>query len=319
MTLNDKHWRWATPEGTSHAAGATASPLNGSAHPPRGGAAYPDPDAGSARRPSTLLPPVLSARDRWKAAFADRLPPTLRGRWALDRTTGIVLAVSVLLGALLVGGWAVLRSKPHEMTVARERPLGSGFGSGSGHGEASPYQQGAPGDVPTAAEAESIPSVPISFGSSSSTGVVVDVEGKVAKPGVRTLPSGSRILDALTAAGGALPGTDLTSLNQAQVLVDGEQVLVGVAAPAQSQSDAPSGGRGKKSHGKAGVGGAEAVHLNTAGVEDLEELPGIGPALAQRIVDYRTAHGSFHSVDELRQVSGFGGERFQNIASMVAL
>ena len=280
MNQNDRHWSWATPRVDGIAAAASAPP--------------------------PLLPPVLTRRDRLKSAIVDRLPPTLRGRWAMDRTTGIVLAVSVLLGALLIGGWAVLRAKPHEMSVARERPLGA---------------------VPGAPEAESVPSIPVatSFGSgsgsgaapgsgtASGSGVIVDVEGKVAKPGVRTLPAGSRILDALNAAGGALPGTDLTALNQAQVLVDGEQVLVGVTPPPQP-SAAPGHGKGKKSRG-----GTELVHLNLATAEDLEQLPGVGPALAERIVDYRTAHGPFHSVDELRQVSGFGGQRFDNLASMVAL
>ncbi|HWG27299.1 ComEA family DNA-binding protein [Actinospica sp.] len=289
MTQNDRHWRWATPQVDGVAGAATRS-----AEP-------------------SLLPPVISRRGRWKAAIADRLPPTLRGRWALDRTTGIVLAVSVLLGALLIGGWAVLRSKPHEMSVARERPLGFGTGDAAG-----------------ATEAESLPSVPVATDSGANSagnsaansavtsgsgqGVVVDVEGKVPRPGVRTLPAGSRILDAINAAGGALPGIDLTALNQAQVLVDGEQVLVGVTPP-QAQSGAPAGrGKGKKSRG-----GTELVHLNLATVEDLEQLPGVGPALAERIVDYRTEHGPFHSVDDLRQVSGFSGQRFSNLAPMVAL
>jgi competence protein ComEA len=280
MNQNDRHWSWATPQVDGMAAAPTAQP--------------------------PLLPPVLTRRDRLKSAIVDRLPPTLRGRWAMDRTTGIVLAVSVLLGALLIGGWAVLRAKPHEMSVARERP---------------------PGTVPGAPEAESVPSIPVATssgsgfvsgsgsgsGTASGSGVIVDVEGKVAKPGVRSLPTGSRILDALSAAGGALPGTDLTALNQAQVLVDGEQVLVGVTPPPQS-SAAPGHGKGKKSRG-----GTELVHLNLATAQDLEQLPGVGPALAERIVDYRTAHGPFHSVDELRQVSGFGGQRFDNLASMVAL
>lgn len=273
MTQSDRHWRWATPQAEGAAAAAAGPP--------------------------SLLPPVVTRRDRLKSAIADRLPPTLRGRWALDRTTGIVLAVSVLLGALLIGGWAVLRAKPHEMSVARERPLGT---------------------VPGVPENGSLPTVPVATtaAAASAAGVIVDVEGKVAKPGVRTLPTGSRLLDAINAAGGALPGTDLTSLNQAQVLVDGEQVLVGITPPPQN-APGPPAGRGKKSHGRAGLGGAQPVHLNSATVEDLEQLPGVGPALAQRIVDYRTDHGPFHSVDDLRQVSGFGGQRFDNIVPMVAL
>ena len=272
---------------------------------------------------------MLTARARWKAALADRLPPTLHGRWAIDRTTGIVLAVSVLLGALLIGGWAVLRARPHEMAVSRDRPLG--FGGGGGVGGTGSYPQAAPADSP---QVDSLPTVPVSLspnagsgiGTGSGTGsggasVIVDVEGKVAKPGVRTLPAGSRILDALNAAGGALPGTDLTSLNQAQVLVDGEQVLVGVTPPPQDDAGGASGhgGKGKKGHGSGGPGSVEPVHLNTATVDDLEGLPGIGPALAQRVVDYRSQHGPFHSVDELRQVSGFGGQRYENLASMIAL
>ena len=319
MTEHDKHWRWATA--AVGPARIDTAPVNGVEVPAAGG---PTPRRASTRH--SLLPPILTARDRWRAGLADRLPPTLRGRWGLDRTTGIVLAVSVLLGALLIGGWAVLRARPHEMAVSRDRPPGFG-GAGGGAGS---YPQAAPAD---SSRVDSMPTVPVSLpagigvgagsgaGAVTATGsVIIDVEGKVARPGVRTLPSGSRILDALSAAGGALPGTDLTSLNQAQILVDGEQVLVGVTPPPQDDAGTTTGrGKGKKGRGAGGPGGVEPVHLNTAGVEDLEELPGIGPALAQRVVDYRTQHGGFHSVDELRQVSGFGGQRFTNLASMIAL
>ena len=323
MTEHENHWRWATPpvngaprtgDGSSHKLnGVEVSVATGSG-PRKDGSRH------------SLLPPVLTARARWKAALTDRLPPTLHGRWGIDRTTGIVLAVSVLLGALLIGGWAVLRARPHEMAVARDRPVG--FGGGGG-GEAGTYPQAAAAQSP---QVDSLPSVPVSLpanagagmgpaGATATGSVIVDVEGKVAKPGVRALPSGSRILDAINAAGGALPGTDLTSLNQAQILVDGEQVLVGVTPPPpQDDAGGTSGhSKGKKGHGSGGPGSVEPVHLNTATVEDLEELPGIGPALAQRVVDYRTQHGGFHSVDELRQVSGFGGQRYANLASMIAL
>jgi len=297
-TEQDKHWRWAAPP--VGVAGAEAA-------------------AGA---------PVLTARDRWKAAAADRLPPTLRGRWGLDRKTGIVLAVSVLLGALLLGGWTVLRVRPHELAVPRGRPPGAESGAG-GAGprvwpEDSPdsgYSGMPPSIAVTSTAGLQGAGLPGAEASATGPGVVVDVEGKVARPGVRTLPTGSRILDALTAAGGALPGTDLTSLNQAQVLVDGEQVLVGVAAPPPADGGPlpRRGGKGRGRVGAGGAGGAEPVHLNSAGAEDLEQLPGIGPALAQRVIDYRTEHGLFRSVEELRQVSGFGGTRFQSIAPLLTL
>jgi competence protein ComEA len=281
---------------------------------------------------------VLRARDRWGAAVADRLPPTLQGRWALDRRTGMVLAVSVLIAALLIGGWAVLRSRPHELSVARGRPLGADGGAGP---------RAAAGDSPVAQEPRGLglgtgaapgpgsaglgpgngigsgtgPGAGIgpAAGAGTGTGVVVDIEGRVAKPGVRTLPAGSRVIDALTAAGGALPGTDLSPLDQARVLIDGEQLLVGVSPPPGAPATAPGRGGGKGKDGKAGDGAAEPVHLNSAAVEDLEQLPGIGPALAQRVVDYRTAHGPFHSVEDLRQVSGFGGQRYQTLAPLLTL
>jgi competence protein ComEA len=291
---------------------------------------------GPASAAGATVPPVLRARDRWRTALADRLPPTLQGRWALDRRTGTVLAVSVLLAALLIGGWAVLRSRPHELSVARSRPAGAdGAGPRALPGD-SPNADGLPG-IPLGAggtglggTGDAAPGVGGGLGGASGgggsgagggsgSGVVVDVEGRVARPGVRTLPAGSRVIDALTAAGGALPGTDLSALNQAQVLVDGEQVLVGVAPPPGSAGGGPVPGRGGKGKGRAGDGVAEPVHLNAAAVEDLEQLPGIGPALAQRIVDYRTAHGPFHSVEDLRQVSGFSGQRYETLAPQLAL
>ncbi|TRV82126.1 ComEA family DNA-binding protein [Streptomyces sp. 130] len=137
--------------------------------------------------------------------------------------------------------------------------------------------------------------------------IVVDVSGKVRDPGLRRLPAGSRVDDALTAAGGARPGTDLAGLNRARVLMDGEQIVVG-APPVP----APAPG------GLAGDGaGAGPVSLSTATAEQLEGLPGVGPVLAQHIVDYRTQHGGFRSVDELREVNGIGDRRFADLRPRV--
>ncbi|WUJ17057.1 ComEA family DNA-binding protein [Streptomyces sp. NBC_00390] len=138
--------------------------------------------------------------------------------------------------------------------------------------------------------------------------IVVDVSGKVLRPGVLRLPAGSRVADALAAAGGVRAGTDLTGLNRARVLMDGEQVVVGVPAPPGPVATGPGG---------AGGPAAGPVSLNSATVEQLETLPGVGPVLAQHIVDHRTQHGGFRSVDELRDVNGIGDRRFADLESLV--
>jgi competence protein ComEA len=152
--------------------------------------------------------------------------------------------------------------------------------------------------------------VPAATGSASrSPGpVVVAVSGRVQRPGLVRLPAGSRVADAIEAAGGALPGTDLSMVNLARKLVGGELGAVGIAAP-------PAGGA------PGGQAGAEAgpLNLNLATAAQFEALPGIGPVLAQHMVDYRTKHGPFTSVEELRQVEGLGAARFNQIKDLVTV
>ncbi|MFJ6940966.1 helix-hairpin-helix domain-containing protein [Streptomyces sp. NPDC101132] len=138
--------------------------------------------------------------------------------------------------------------------------------------------------------------------------VVVDVSGKVRVPGVRRLPAGARVEDALAAAGGVRPGADTSGLNRARVLVDGEQVLVGVTGPAPGPGAVA---------GTGAAGPATPVSLSTATVEQLDGLPGVGPVLAQHIVDFRTARGGFRSVEDLRQVNGIGERRFADLRALV--
>ena len=147
--------------------------------------------------------------------------------------------------------------------------------------------------------------------------IVVDVSGKVREPGVHRLPAGSRVADALRVAGGVRPGTKTEGLNRARFLVDGEQVVVGGAVPVPGVVVGGAVGSGGMAVGGAGAGPAAPVSLNTATVDQLDTLPGVGPVLAQHIIDYRTRHGGYRSVDELREVNGIGDRRFADLRNLV--
>ena len=145
---------------------------------------------------------------------------------------------------------------------------------------------------------------------SSRAQLLVDVSGAVRRPGVYKLSAGSRINDALLKAGGATAKADLTLVNRAATLTDGQQVLVIEKVSATSAAAAPGGS-------SAGGAAVAPIHLNNATLEQLDELPGVGPATAQRIVDYRTANGPFKSVDELDLVSGIGPAKLAELRDLV--
>ncbi len=142
--------------------------------------------------------------------------------------------------------------------------------------------------------------------------IVVDVSGKVRRPGIKRLPAGSRVADALRAAGGVRPGTSTQGLNRARLLVDGEQVVVGGPTPAGAVPGTTGAGGPA-----AGAAPAAPVSLNTATADQLDTLPGVGPVLAQHIIEYRTQHGGFRAVDELREVNGIGESRFADLRNLV--
>ena len=142
--------------------------------------------------------------------------------------------------------------------------------------------------------------------------LVVHVVGEVQRPGLYRLRDGARIADAVRRAGGARHGADLAALNLAAPLVDGVQVLVPSRAATESGATSSSGA------GTAGgVAGAAAVSLSSATVEELDELPGVGPITAQKIVDYRAEHGPFASVDDLDAVPGIGPTRIEQLRDLV--
>jgi competence protein ComEA len=144
--------------------------------------------------------------------------------------------------------------------------------------------------------------------------IVVDVAGWVRRPGVYEFRQGDRVIDAVRMAGGAKPGADLTSINLAALLTDGQQIVVFK----RGKTGAGTGVAGGS--GPSGSGGAETlVNLNTATLDQLESLPGIGPALGQRILDYRQVHGPFRSVDDLLNVSGIGEKRLADLRPRVTV
>ena len=231
----------------------------------------------------------------WTGWLQDRLPPGVQGRVRIGVAQVCAVAVAVAAAMGLLAWWSVRAADPGDLVPTRSTVAGG----------VAPEPLATP--VGLASSSASAPGTP-----SASAEVVVDVAGKVRKPGIVRLPSGSRVVDALEAAGGARRGVDLSSLNLARLLVDGEQVLVGMAVP---PGIAPSAASAATAPG----GPAALVNLNTADQATLEELPGVGPVTAQAILQWRTENGAFTAVEELLEVSGIGDATLAEIAPHVTL
>lgn len=255
-----------------------------------------------------------SPRDLDAADAGPRPVRALRVRWAvswqLAVTAALVLllaagAVALRLGARASGPPVAFPEPSGPATTASPVPggpsdpagLALGTGSGATPDGAAAGQEGSLAGTAAHADADG--------------GVVVHVAGAVASPGVVRLAAGSRVADALTAAGGATADADLTLLNLARVLVDGEQVLVSRPGEVPPTAVAPAG-----ASDAAGLGAL--VDLNTADVAALDTLPGIGPVLAQRIVEHR-AERPFGSVDELADVRGIGPTALERLRDLVCV
>ena len=237
------------------------------------------------------------------------VPVCLRGLRARPRRLAVlgVLVLLVAVTAVLVVrvAWARSASRPASVAAAAHGPP-AGLASRT---------------VPSAFASRSASAAP-----TTASVVLVHVVGQVRRPGVVRLPAGSRVLDAVGAAGGAKPSADLNHLNLARVVTDGEQIVVprpGEDIPVAGGSGAPGAGTGSAGGATAGGGAAGGgaasglVDLNTADAAALDALPGVGPVLSQRILDWRTQHGRFSSVDELGEVSGIGDKLLAQIGPKV--
>ena len=236
----------------------------------------PPPASRLARR----LPARRGARDRAGDALAlagARVGVSPRA------VVGLLLVVALILTVL--GGRVLLARQRSVPEVIAPASLVQGPGRTAATGPTGPTGTSSP----TSKAPVTVP-------------VVVHVVGQVRKPGVVRLVAGARVQQALTAAGGALRTADLERVNLARLVVDGEQILV----PRPGEAVVSLGGAAPGGGTPGGSAGAAVIDLNTAALTELDSLPGVGPVLAQRILDWRTANGRFTSIDELGEVSGIG-------------
>lgn len=256
-------------------AAARLARLSGPAEAELGGwvPEQPTPEPAAASEPPSPLPvhPLAAAALRRWPALAD-VRASAGGQ-------ALVWLVGVCVLCIVVTAWVLL------------------------HHRGSAVPSPAPSYAPSAAAAPPVPTPTAAM-------IVVDVGGRVRHPGLQTLPLGSRVADALRAAGGALRAKDLATINLAAKVSDGELLLVGIPGAALSGSGSTSGSNPAP---------AGPVDLNTATADQLDALPGIGPVLAQRIIDWRTAHGTFRTVDELNDVSGIGNSIFAELKPLVTV
>lgn len=263
----------------------------------------PQPDGAASAHPATAAPrekrgrhaaPRRRRHRRLTAWVADRLPLALRIDLRPQHGLSAVhvgLVCLVLATGLAVTVWWVVRAGAAGSPVP-ERPVAvapSVVADTSGAAAAGPSAGASP---------------------SSESSIVVDVIGKVRKPGIAVLPVGSRVVDAVRASGGLRPGVSRRTVNLARLLVDGEQLLVGVAAAGTPGAGAAVGPEASSE---------PLVNINTADQAELETLPGVGPVTATAILDWRAEHGAFTAVEELMEVSGIGEATLADLRPLVTL
>lgn len=299
--------------------------------PDRSGPDHHGDDREVIRRPAAESPRSVrngpGGRRRFDRLVSRWLPAPVAARLDPGRAgaVGLVLVVVVAAVVAAIGVWA---ARPEVQPVAGLPAVSAGPGGSGGTAAAAPS-----GTVPGGPAPPAAPGSP----------VVVSVVGKVARPGLVRVTDGARVADAVDAAGGALPGVDMSVLNLARRVGDGEQIAVGVppaadaapgAGPASGRepgaapgeplpaSGSASGGSGSGSGSGSGTGGAAPggkVDLNRATAADLDALPGVGPVTASKILDWRAKNGRFTRIEQLREVDGIGERRYAQLSALVSV
>ncbi|WP_218220016.1 ComEA family DNA-binding protein [Nesterenkonia sp. Act20] len=269
----------------------------------------------------------LSRRERLRAQReAAHAAPARIGM----RLTAVIVIVIALLAWLAVSWSTSTRSAsapvPEPPTLVTGAPE-TGDGAASA-GAARGDSEDAPGHVNGAAPSQAPDSAGLNISESGTEEVgesVVHVSGAVKAPGVVELPPGSRVHEAIEAAGGMTKEADAGGLNLAAPVQDGtliwvptpEELKSGAGPPGQAQNPAPGVGRAPEQTGSSVQGPTELINLNTADAQTLDELPGIGPALSERIIAHRETNGPFGSLEELAAVSGIGPVILADVEGLV--
>src|SRR5947209_12170885 len=238
----------------------------------------PDVESGSLQRLRRAIGMPDGGWTPPQAEFAELDPPAARRLLVVPQASALTWLIVVGLAVLVVSGFLLSR---HHASAA-----------------SSAYSAGGTQSPPALA----VTALP----STNAAQIVVDVGGRVRHPGLVTLPAGSRVADAIAAAGGPLRAADLAKINLAARVSDGQLLIVGVPG-------ASAGAAGGS------ASGAGPVDLNSATVDQLDALPGVGPVLAQRIVDWRQQHGGFRTIDDLQQVPGIGARKFSDLKALVVV
>lgn len=207
-------------------------------------------------------------------------------KWKISTPAAVALVIAMLLAGLF--GWARLHSTDASAPGA----------------STSAEQDNAPSDAAFAPESQS--------GKSAKPLLVVHIAGEVTTPGIVELPEGSRVADAINLAGGPAEQADLQTVNLARVVTDGEQIVVG------SKSNAGAENSSSSASPLAETGAStQCININQADAQELQQLNGVGPALAQRIIEHRNSYGSFSSNESLAEVSGIGAKILERISKQL--